>query len=498
MNEPNNRHFENEWEMAFDNAEIKPSEAVWKEVELNLAKTENTSNKKRILFFQLLAAASVSFAMVVGSIQLYNNYDYSEQLAYDYTSNEVETESSYNRTLKSYQSELIDSTSLRTQQNHEIASITTAPKTLREKANHIVDSKGSKFEDNLDIKDNSIATSSISNSSFKEENSPELNKQNSINKSIELSASNKNESNYISTSEVNKDDSDRLKNLYLTGVNEKEYLKGLGFDLSYAKPGEIEMHMVPWLVYSNNSNKNDLFEKSSWTGISMAAGAFSPNSSRSGDMAFAAERALALNDVNGDGFSSSNPLLIGEEEVGNSYSVGLNLGTRLTERLVVIGGLNYLQQTTSNTSNVITAGGENVVVSSYSELGNSSQIQTTNQYEIRSTYESISLPIQAGIYLIDKKFNILFLSGISNDFFIKKNITDRSGNSGGESKSFSDEGYSLYSIGGIIGTQIGYDIGDHYSLAIQPQIKQMLNSFTPDGNKPTTFEVGFRFNYILK
>ncbi|MEQ8925842.1 MAG: hypothetical protein RLO81_08520, partial [Fulvivirga sp.] len=85
-----------------------------------------------------------------------------------------------------------------------------------------------------------------------------------------------------------------------------------------------------------------------------------------------------------------------------------------------------------------------------------------------------------------------------NDFFIKQSINAESGGFSSNTISSGESGYTLYTVGGVIGSQFSYDIGENYSLAIQPQYKQMLNSFTPEGNRVSSFEVGFRFNYRLK
>ena len=58
--------FEASWKNAFEKAEISPSENVWTNIELDLEKARGGELKKRLLFYKMLAAACVVFAMAAG------------------------------------------------------------------------------------------------------------------------------------------------------------------------------------------------------------------------------------------------------------------------------------------------------------------------------------------------------------------------------------------------------------------------------------------------
>lgn len=71
----NRSKFDQEWEKAFADAEMDVSPGVWEKVELGVMSESNGKYKKRLLLFQLLAAASVAFALSVGGVGIYQLYN---------------------------------------------------------------------------------------------------------------------------------------------------------------------------------------------------------------------------------------------------------------------------------------------------------------------------------------------------------------------------------------------------------------------------------------
>jgi hypothetical protein len=60
--------FDDSWKEAFEDAELSPSENLWTNIELDLEKAEGKKMKKRILYFKLMAAASIAFAMTFAGV----------------------------------------------------------------------------------------------------------------------------------------------------------------------------------------------------------------------------------------------------------------------------------------------------------------------------------------------------------------------------------------------------------------------------------------------
>ena len=66
--------FEKSFRLAFENAEIAPSPRVWENVALTLAAGNSGKYKKRLFFFQLVAAASLLFAASIAVFNAINKH----------------------------------------------------------------------------------------------------------------------------------------------------------------------------------------------------------------------------------------------------------------------------------------------------------------------------------------------------------------------------------------------------------------------------------------
>src|SRR5205085_3808504 len=64
--------FDESWRSAFDGANMAPSDKLWNSIEADLAGNETTIMKKRVVFYQRLAAATVFFALLSGAYAVYN------------------------------------------------------------------------------------------------------------------------------------------------------------------------------------------------------------------------------------------------------------------------------------------------------------------------------------------------------------------------------------------------------------------------------------------
>jgi hypothetical protein len=219
--------------------------------------------------------------------------------------------------------------------------------------------------------------------------------------------------------------------------------------------------------------------------VGFGAGTYDPNVSTS---------TASQNSASG-GFASggaSNP------SAGSAYSIGITVGSRISNRLVIQGGLTYLAQNAAYTSSAVA--GSKVALNEFSLYG--SQVSATNPYDVNSNMQYISLPLQAGYYLVDHDFSVLVNGGVSTDFFLRNTLS-------ADDSQFEDisagpgEGSPFRSVNfsGLIGTEFSYRFSDHYRIAVSPGLRYALNSvYKSDVSaslSPVTFDVAVRFKYIL-
>ncbi len=454
MSEQDRGHFEQEWADAFNGKEMMPNEAVWSKIELGVARQEGNSFKRRLMMFKLLAAASISFAMVVSGLQVYKTYFKTEQnsaVALEENGNQIAVplaEANGNTSINKVNSE--------------------QEKIAKSPDGSLVDSE-SNLKNNLSSKENKQQEAIQLFLKVESEQLPENH-------------------NHLTQITEGAGDLPAENMTFLL-----DFLERLNAQLEEYEPKTAELKMVPWLAYANGKKeKKDLDGTRTFAGVGMSAGSYNPNALDGGGSRL---EAATINDFSSSGAEAINT----PESTGTALSFGLNAGTKIAHRWLLMGGVNYLEQTSTSVSNLVQLNeAGRASVGSASTFDEGSTIALTDAYKITNTYQFISVPIQVGYVVLDKRFGIAILTGAANDFFIQQKIEDNSESVSGATISNNQQGYSVYSISGILGSEFSYKIGEHYSLSVQPQMRQAITSFTPEDNKPRVFEVGFRFKYLFK
>ena len=443
-------NFEHSWKTVFEGAEEAPSNAVWANVELGLEKDVIERMKESVLFYKWLAAASLVFAMAFAGTYYFN---------------------------------VIDSESPGIGQTEGINPDEVAP------GNH------NSTEQINEAKENDNGNSDSGNHGSNEK---------VIKNSIAPS-----KSENLTSRLVAKMESDR--NLLLAPLVGNAHEEFFGLFLNKPKSELVNLKNPKLIIPSNESTADpglvllarlkDEEDKSAekekktsteniWTSVGFSAGSFNPNT----------PNATTVYQSTSNSYStySSDPAS------GSSYSFGVQVGGKIAARLMLLGGISYLTQNASYTS--ITGSVEAAVVkASLNDFAYNDPLGyvNTSPYGVNSNLQYISLPVQAGYVVLDRKFAIQLNGGLSTDFFILNTLTPDEDNIDQVSRGPGDESpFRPVNFSGLVGTEFSYKFSDRYRLAVNPGIKYALNSIYKDDisvqASPITYDVALRFRYIFK
>lgn len=449
--------FEDAWHKAFENAEQTPSENVWAGVEQGLNKSETLVMKGRVVFYQRLAAASVLFALLLGGLSAY------------------------------YITDLVN------QQENIL---------VHEDLNSSL--RGGREGENTTSPNAANGINSNTNKVAENNSNANLSEVKSYNSSSGLMANY--EHHDIIKSKEEKITHDNQLNLQkISDSNDYPTVISLLPEPSITLNGELKevtiVRKLPAIPADFMTSKKDKpTAESIWASLGASTGNYSPTASLASG---SASKAYAQSP---SGLSNSHGAYSTTASRGTSFSVGMNLGKRISKRWLLQGGVTYLNQAIGYTSNYAVVDANNNVLASvadYSSINSfSSLIAVSSPYEINSVNEYISVPVQAGYLLVDRKFGFQLNSGLSTDFFMKNTLTDKSGQMASFSSSAgNDSPYRTVSWSGLVGTELSYKIATQYRVSITPGLRYSINSVLKSdavSSNPLVWDVGFRFRYIIK
>lgn len=222
-----------------------------------------------------------------------------------------------------------------------------------------------------------------------------------------------------------------------------------------------------------------------WASVGIGAGSYKPNVQSS---------SMNLNATN-VGSSSSEP------SVGSSYSVGVNVATKISKRFVVQGGVSYLTQSANFTSTTVNQ--QSVALAEFMRPGNFDSYQGVSPYGITSNMQFVSIPVQVGYLVVDRSIGIQVNGGVSTDMFLSNTLSSDNDTYQKVTQAAGKESpYRTVNFSGLLGTEFSYRIADHYRISVNPGLRYSLNSIYKDEVSaditPVTFDVSLRFRYIFK
>lgn len=551
MNDMERRKFEESFKAAFKDAEVQPSEKVWTNVELDLIKAEGEKMKRRIFFYQMLAAASISFAVIfagVGFYALKENRDqrialnrYNEKAIGREQSESPASRSNDRTPAETNQSVAGDEAGEGVNENQAVENVTTdkdpvASKSRQSGDNRIAQSSSKESVGNelSRTAERDMISSNPSDSNAKREttNAFETASANDAadtgdrtfsrekldgqgNDVIPSRSGNVNTTNNAAGNNV----AGTVPSGLATDLGENQVARNqrkLPPLHSNAEPqlifhqGEtVEADPVALMFARLNDLEKELAkagmekDKSAskeklWTSVGFAAGAFN---AISGQAAPQAAPSLAM--------TNNSAAQNQTRASGVAYSMGVTMGTRVAERWVVQGGVNYLTEMSDYTSTqavqesgTFKAASVNQFRASSSSTDATEKFIPTAPYTVNNSNEYLSIPLQAGYLIIKRKIQWQLNAGVSTDLFLQ-NTVDPEGNIAKTTSGAGDESpFRTVNFSGLVGSEVSYRFSDRYRIGLNPGLRYPLNSIYKDNlgleSSPLTFDIGLRFRYIFK
>jgi len=489
--------FDEQWKGAFDGAEVAPSASVWANVDRGLTLAENTEGKRRIVFYQRLAAASVLFAVVAGTFGVYYRRQHEASIVKLNPSKATQVNSQVNpKVTENNSSSQTQATSLDPSNEKEtVKSDSEKPTEATAQLNLSAKEKNSTSQNQALIATNALnetktnglnsrntisKTDAIQNQQATARSSSESKNGNAIDKLSPNAIAEK-------TSVLAKNNSTTEKTLerseasWLAANVELPGLEMLPTAEIQGDPKQTEIYRrLPYIpaAFMNASNDRKFEHEKLWASVTAASGSYTESAGSSYNSTAAMKTYYNAVQVS-PGLSNSytSPSTGAVPTVGRSYSYGVIGGVRLAERWVLQTGVQYLNQQMGSSS------------SPYANYGSGGMI---------STNEFVSVPVQAGYLLVNKKIGWQLNPGVSTDFFVRNTLSNQqqsiSQGAGDNSP------YRSVNFAGLMSSEFSYKLGKNYRLSLVPGMRY---SFNPALKSTTTgsaiaWDVGFRFRYIFK
>jgi hypothetical protein len=487
------RKFEESWKDAFERAEQQPADSVWTNIELDLEKAEGGTIKRRLLFYKLLAAASMTCALGFAGIGFY------------YMS--VKDQAAQSAATMSAPQQLpaddmaSPSTDVLPDGSPGTASRDGTPGS----------SNGETFRASTGTRDgDGVNSQGLVTPSF-----------NSARPSTDLAVNNNGSAGTgidnkmlppVLGHEAGQQATDRLTMATGTSGTATRLLAPLyttpapklSFEKAEPDPGALLLARLASeerAYAEEDKRQKDENAERLWTSVGMSAGAFS--AVNAGVTSSQPSAAFAAN-------ASSVPDQQAKAS-GYAYSFGVNLGAKVAKRWVVMGGVNYMTQTSDYTATNVVADNNfktlkaesiNQLDMLQSSAGSTSRLAPTFPYNVNNNVQFFSVPVQAGYLVVNKRFSVQMNAGLSTDLFLQNTITPEGGSLDKTTQGNGDDSpYRTLNFSGLMGTEVSYRFGQRYRLSINPGFRYPLNSVYKSDigveSTPLTFDVGLRFRYIF-
>jgi len=489
--------FEDQWSEAFDGAEASPPDHLWASIDGALANKEASGYKKRVIFFKWVAAASVLLAIAFG-VALLNENGLDEHLVAGSVEGDVvrgneerpKAESRQDEKTSPFVGDVIRET-------NKGSSVAKEDKLTggSDQTNNSVVILDDPTENKLEVAE-AVTTEEEGSSTVVDTNAipivsfDNVGDQAENNDQIELAQEN------------------GVEGLAQEDLYELSYLKPKSIEnTSYVEPWETDfLYRVPDLSAGKELLAYQGFDL--WAGVSFGSGSFNPGSEAAEtanfdavvEDAFAVQDARSLNNSNSISYAS-----------GNSFSAGMNIGGKVSRKILISSGLHYNAVSPGSSSSIIITDNQsnksfalaNDVAESESlndGLASGSLIASQGVTNFSNTLQYLTIPLKAGYVVLDRKLNLTVNSGMATNILIGSSLQNSNGGLQNFSGSTSNnEAFNKTYFDLLTSIELGYKLMDKYHLSLEPSYRRAVNNFTSEGNalagKPTNFGVSLGIKY---
>jgi len=428
--------FEESFRDAFKGAEVAPSDSVWTNVELDLEKSNGGQMKRRLLFFQLLAAASMVFAMGVGSVYYLNRPDADQHIAQQTTGDSLDKKNT--ETVESQGSEP-----------------NTTPNGV---------SNNSKISNEKSVQDKSLS-----------KNNEILMAKAETPVAVEASEQN----NHLVTNTRDKT-IDRKRPLPVLVEVTQPKLK-----VSTPEPdaGMVLLAKLKDEERKYQESKPEIKEKI-WTSVGMGAGTFNPNGTSSSESL----------DAFSSTATSSNPTS------GTSYSVGLSVGAKVSKRIVLQGGISYLSNNAEYTSSAASGSKaflNEMAATSSDRINATSPYQVNSNLQYMSIPMQAGYIIVDRTFAVQLNGGISTDLFFQSTLTPEDNSLDKVSQGAGADSPYRTVNFSGL-LGTELSYKVGNHYRIAVNPGMRYALNSIYKTEVATQSSPVTFDVALRFRYIFK
>ena len=502
----NRSAFEDQWQEAFENAEMTPSEGLWKNIDNQLTMQENGKYRRGFIFYRSLAAACVVCLIGLGYYVLQDSLEESINAVGQQVESSGQEENASTPGITG--EENAGSSNEETEKNGQPLAETAQDKNEDgSNANTLALKRPDETASNADA--DKLPPESGSALSGNNQN------QDRSTAAITFAETKKNAASEMST--IATDRSALSGPDYLAAQPPHTEQEAINAD---RVSGIDHLYRVPQIIVDEEKDeaKGELF-----AGINLATNYFDPNFSQgvsSGLFNAAADEsadAIVYRQLSESALASADSYSAQANNNGIenrpqlSISYGVDFGLMLSKRLSLESGIDYGRMNSSTSTQLVAedfSQGQRIPVL----VSNAREVQGTNtrarftpqEQQLTNSFDIISVPLKLGYNLQFNRINIVLASGVAANFFLNNRLSDESGQLSTVSLSAATAGSPFRRLyySALISGGLNYMLTDNYAFSVTPNYNLALTDLTESGynfnSQPNNFGIDFGIRYVFQ